>query len=88
MVSTPMNATIVLSSFNVADATGQVLVGLLTDRYPYPWIMFVSAFGSGIAAFLLWGFADTLARVFAFAVVFGGLVSHSPRVESIHCLLT
>ncbi|KAH9947009.1 hypothetical protein B0H21DRAFT_367850 [Amylocystis lapponica] len=35
--------------------------------------MFVSAFGSGITAFLLWGFADTLARVFAFAIIFGGL---------------
>jgi len=35
--------------------------------------MFVSASGSAIAAFLIWGFADTLAKVFAFAIIFGGL---------------
>lgn len=78
MVSSPLNATVVLSLFNSAGAIGQVLVGLLTDSYPYPWIMFSTALASGIAAFLLWGFADTLTRVFIFAVIFGGLVrAHS-----------
>lgn len=74
MVSSPLDATIVLSLFNSAVAVGQLLVGHLADRYPYPWIMFVSALASGIAAFLLWGFADTLVRVFAFAVIFGCFV--------------
>ena len=39
----------------------------------------MSTMGSAIAAFLLWGFADTLARVFAFAIIFGGLVSLHPH---------
>ncbi|KAH9947008.1 MFS general substrate transporter [Amylocystis lapponica] len=73
LVSSPLSATVVLSVFNVASVVGQVLIGHLCDRFPYAWIMFVSALGSGITAFLLWGFADTLARVFAFAIVFGGL---------------
>lgn len=38
--------------------------------------MFFSALGSAISAFLIWGFADTMARVFAFAIIFGGLVGH------------
>lgn len=74
-LSSPLSATIVLSLFNVSGVIGQILMGYLTDRMPYPRIMFVSTFASSIAAFLLWGFADTLGRVFAFAIVFGGLVS-------------
>ncbi|EMD38972.1 hypothetical protein CERSUDRAFT_112686 [Gelatoporia subvermispora B] len=72
-VGSPLSATIVLSLFNSSGVVGQILIGHLTDRFPYPWIMFVSAVGSGIAAFLLWGFANTLAQVFAFAIMFGGL---------------
>jgi len=72
-ISSPLSATIVLSLFNSSGVLGQILVGHLSDRFPYPWIMFVSALGSSIAAFLLWGFADTLATVFTFAIIFGGL---------------
>lgn len=73
-ISSPLSATVVLSLFNISGVIGQILIGYLSDRFPYPWIMFVSTMGSAIAAFLLWGFADTLARVFAFAIIFGGLV--------------
>ncbi|TCD66437.1 hypothetical protein EIP91_001373 [Steccherinum ochraceum] len=73
MLSTPLSATIVLSLFNSSGVVGQILIGWLTDRMPYPRIMFVSALASSVAAFLLWGFADTLGRVYAFAVVFGCL---------------
>ncbi|KAI0072295.1 MFS general substrate transporter [Panus rudis PR-1116 ss-1] len=72
-ISSPLSATIVLSLFNSSGVAGQILVGFLTDKFPYPWIMFASALGSAISAFLLWGFADTLARVFAFSIIFGGL---------------
>lgn len=64
-----------LSLFNSSGVVGQIIIGYLADRTPYPRIMFVSTFASSIAAFLLWGFADTLGRVFAFAIAFGGLVS-------------
>ncbi|KAI0072297.1 MFS general substrate transporter [Panus rudis PR-1116 ss-1] len=72
-ISSPLSATIVLSLFNSSGVVGQILIGYLSDRFPYPWIMLASTLGSAIAAFLLWGFADTLARVFAFAIIFGGL---------------
>ncbi|CAL1714316.1 unnamed protein product [Somion occarium] len=72
-ISSPLSATIVLSLFNSSGVVGQILVGHLSDRFPYPWIMFASALGSAISAFLLWGFADSLARVFTFAIIFGGL---------------
>ncbi|THH27984.1 hypothetical protein EUX98_g6213 [Antrodiella citrinella] len=35
--------------------------------------MVVTTLASAMSAFLLWGFADTLPRVFAFAIIFGGL---------------
>ncbi|KAH9951079.1 MFS general substrate transporter [Amylocystis lapponica] len=73
-VSSPLSATIVLSLFNSSGVVGQILIGHLSDRFPYAWIMFASALGSGVAAFLLWGFADSLARIFAFSIVFGSLV--------------
>ncbi|TCD70060.1 hypothetical protein EIP91_005041 [Steccherinum ochraceum] len=79
-LSSPLSATIVLSLFNSSGVVGQILVGHLSDRFPYPWIMFVSAFGSAISAFCIWGFADTLTRVFTFAIIFGGLSGGSSSV--------
>ncbi|TCD65934.1 hypothetical protein EIP91_002002 [Steccherinum ochraceum] len=81
-IASPLSATIVLSLFNSAGVVGQVLMGYLADRMPYTYIMAVSTFASAIAAFLLWGFADTLGRVFAFAIVFGGLSGGFSSVNS------
>ncbi|KAK7686188.1 hypothetical protein QCA50_010408 [Cerrena zonata] len=72
-LSSPLSATIVLSIFNSSGVVGQILIGHLSDIVPYPWVMFVSAMGSALSAFLLWGFADSLTRVFTFAIIFGGL---------------
>lgn len=78
-ISSPLSATIVLALFNIAGVAGQVFIGYLSDRFSYPWIMFGSALGCSISAFLLWGFADTLATVLIFAIVFGALVmSYDP----------
>lgn len=74
-LSSPITATIVLSLFNSSAVAGQIVLGHLSDRHPYPWVMFFSAFGSGIAAFLLWGFANAATQLYFFAVIFGALVS-------------
>ncbi|KDQ61464.1 hypothetical protein JAAARDRAFT_30903 [Jaapia argillacea MUCL 33604] len=72
-ISSPLSATVVLSLFNSSSILGQIIIGHLSDRFPYPRIMFVSATGSSIAAFLLWGFSKTLSQVFVFAIIFGSL---------------
>ncbi|PIL27566.1 MFS general substrate transporter [Ganoderma sinense ZZ0214-1] len=72
-LSTPLTATIVLSLFNSAGVVGQVILGYLTDRYAYPWVMFFSSLGSALAAFLLWGFAQGPALIYPFAIIFGAL---------------
>lgn len=74
LISSPLSASIALSLFNSSGVVGQIIIGHLCDRLPYAWIMFVCTLGSGIAVFLLWGFARTLPLVFAFAIVFGGLM--------------
>ncbi|KAH9945599.1 MFS general substrate transporter [Amylocystis lapponica] len=86
LISSPLYATVVLSLFNSAGVVGEVLIGHMCDRFPYAWIMFASGLGSSISAFLLWGFANNLARVFAFAIIFGGLSGGFPSVGPIGSL--
>ncbi|EJF57758.1 MFS general substrate transporter [Dichomitus squalens LYAD-421 SS1] len=71
--STPLTAVIVTSIFNSSAVGGQIVLGHLSDRYPYPWVMFLSAVGSGIVAFLLWGLASSATQLYFFAVIFGAL---------------
>ncbi|KAI0671132.1 MFS general substrate transporter [Trametes maxima] len=72
-ISNQLTATVVLSLFNSSAVVGQVILGHLTDRFPYPFIMVVSAVGSGLAAFFLWGFANAAIFLYFFAAIFGGL---------------
>ncbi|RPD61848.1 MFS general substrate transporter [Lentinus tigrinus ALCF2SS1-7] len=72
-LSDPLTATIVLSLFNSSAVAGQIVLGHLSDRFPYPWIMFASAVGSGAVAFLLWGLANAATQLYFFAVIFGAL---------------
>ncbi|KAI0373779.1 MFS general substrate transporter [Pilatotrama ljubarskyi] len=72
-VSNQLTATIILSLFNSSAVLGQIILGHLTDRFPYPAIMVVSAVGSALAAFFLWGFANAAIFLYIFAVIFGGL---------------
>ena len=74
-IASPLKAATALSLFNSAGVVGLFAIGYFTDRVPYTRIMFISAVGCCLSAFLMWGFADTLVTIFLFAVVFGGLVS-------------
>ncbi|KAI0330843.1 MFS general substrate transporter [Cubamyces sp. BRFM 1775] len=72
-LSSQLTATVVLSLFNSSAVVGQIILGHLSDRFPYPVIMVVSALGSALAAFFLWGFANAAVFLYFFAVIFGGL---------------
>ncbi|TBU44775.1 MFS general substrate transporter [Dichomitus squalens] len=72
-LTTPLTATIVLSLFNSSAVAGQLLLGHLSDLYPYPWVMCASAIGSSTVAFLLWGFAKASVQLYFFAIIFGAL---------------
>ncbi|KAI9067649.1 MFS general substrate transporter [Trametes sanguinea] len=85
-LSSPLTATIVLSVFNSSAVVGQIVLGHLSDIFPYPYVMASSAIGSGIVAFLLWGFANAAIQLYFFAVIFGalsgGFSSTWPRAAS------
>ncbi|EJT98607.1 MFS general substrate transporter, partial [Dacryopinax primogenitus] len=67
----PLDGQLVLSVFNLFCVIGQVLIGWMCDRMPYSRVMMFSALGSAFAAYLLWGFANSLGLVFLFVVIFG-----------------
>lgn len=81
IVSSPISATIALALFNSSSVIGQILIGHLTDRIPYPHVMLATASIGALAAFLLWGFATTVGQIFAFAIVFGGLVKNVSQLH-------
>ncbi|KAI0771942.1 MFS general substrate transporter [Trametes elegans] len=85
-LSSPLTATVVLSVFNSSAVVGQIVLGHLSDKFPYPWIMFVSGLGSSLVAFLLWGLASAATELYFFAVIFGalsgGFSSTWPRAAS------
>lgn len=74
LIASPLYASVALSLFNSSGVVGQIVIGHLCDRLPYAWIMFTCTLGSGIAVFVLWGFAHTLPPIFVFSVIFGGLM--------------
>ncbi|KZT69305.1 MFS general substrate transporter [Daedalea quercina L-15889] len=74
VISSPFSASVVLALFNSSSVVCQVILGHMCDRFPYAWIMVASTLVSGVSVFLLWGFTHTLGLLFAFAVVYGGLM--------------
>ncbi|KDQ20063.1 hypothetical protein BOTBODRAFT_385802 [Botryobasidium botryosum FD-172 SS1] len=68
-----IDGTLSLTVFNLASTTGQLIFGHLCDRTPYIRVMVISAVGSALSAYLIWGFAHSLSLVFLFVVIFGGL---------------
>ena len=86
-LSNQLTATVVLALFNSSAVIGQVLLGHLSDHFPYPSIMVVSALGSTLGAFLLWGFASAAVYIYIFAIIFGALV-RAAAVDPLCCILT
>ncbi|KAL8276316.1 hypothetical protein RQP46_011282 [Phenoliferia psychrophenolica] len=70
-VASPLSANVVLAVYNAASVFGQVGVGYVSDRYSYPVIISIIGVCCSLTAFLSWGFADTLGKVFGFVILFG-----------------
>jgi MFS family permease len=62
-------ATIIL--LNGAGFVGCLCMGAATDKYNVVHCLLVSAVGSAIGAFLLWGLSTSLAPLYVFCVVYG-----------------
>ena len=63
-----------MAVFNLATVVGQVLIGYYCDIGPYTVVMIGTGAVSAVLAYALWGLAHSLALVYVFAVMFGGIV--------------
>lgn len=61
----------VLAIYNAVAVFGQIGAGFLSDRFEVAHIIAGLGIGSGITALVAWGFANTLAKTFAFAILYG-----------------
>lgn len=68
---TSRDSTLVVSVLNCASVVGTILIGSLTDHLHITTVLLISALGSTIAAFVLWGFAMTKAMLYVFALAYG-----------------
>lgn len=73
-ISDQFAATVTLALFNGSATVGQIILGHLTDKFSFPSVMFGSALGCALSAFLLWGFANAPTYLYFFAIIFGTLV--------------
>ncbi|GAA6052497.1 hypothetical protein JCM3770_003796 [Rhodotorula araucariae] len=68
-LGTATSSTVVVALINASASLGAVLVGWASDR-SLPWTVVALGTASGLIALVAWGFANSLAAVFAFAVTY------------------
>lgn len=68
-----MTAILSVSLLNAAVSFGMIFTGLLVDRFHISTVLFISAIGSSMSVFLLWGLAVNEPVLYAFAIAYGVL---------------
>ena len=75
---------VILAVANIAQVFGEIIFGGLSDKARVPTLVFCSAAVSSLAAFLIWTFANSLAYLIPFALLFGafgaGFMALWPRM--------
>jgi len=66
-----IQSTVPIILVNGAAFVGCLCMGAATDKYHVVHCLLVSALGSAIGVFLLWGFATSLAPLYVFCVIYG-----------------
>ncbi|KAL8797302.1 MAG: hypothetical protein Q9195_000456 [Heterodermia aff. obscurata] len=66
-----LDATLAVSILNCASIIGTILIGSLTDHLHITTVILISATGSALSVFLLWGFALARAMLYIFAFAYG-----------------
>lgn len=67
----PLAPTLSVSIFNFACTVGPIIIGSLIDRFHISTVLVISAGGSAVSAFLLWGFAVHEVVLYFFALAWG-----------------
>ncbi|KAK1909662.1 hypothetical protein P3342_007834 [Pyrenophora teres f. teres] len=66
-----IESTVTVILVNAAGFVGCLCMGVATDRYHVTSCLFVSAMGSTIGIFLLWGFSTSLVPLYLFCLIYG-----------------
>jgi MFS family permease len=66
----PSTSTGVVAGFNLAGLTGEIIVGFLCDRFPYPIVLFGIGTLGTLSAFLLLGLVQSLLGIVFFCSAF------------------
>jgi MFS family permease len=66
-----IESTVTIILLNGAAFVGCLCMGAATDKYHVAHCLLVSAVGSAVGVFLLWGFSTSLALLYVFCVVYG-----------------
>jgi MFS family permease len=66
-----IESTVTIILLNGAAFVGCLCMGIATDRYHVTSCLVVSALGSAVGIFLLWGFSTSLAPLYTFCIVYG-----------------
>lgn len=67
----PFHGTLAVSLLNCASVIGTILIGSLTDHLHITTVILISALGSAISAFVLWGLASSAVLLYTFALAYG-----------------
>ncbi|KAH8645203.1 MFS general substrate transporter [Alternaria alternata] len=66
-----IESTVTIILVNAAAFVGCLCMGIATDKYHVTTCLMVSALGSTVGIFLLWGFSTSLAPLYIFCIVYG-----------------
>ncbi|XP_014553060.1 hypothetical protein COCVIDRAFT_40850 [Bipolaris victoriae FI3] len=69
-----VQGTVTIILVNAAAFVGSLCMGLATDKYHVTNCLLVSALGSAVGSFLIWGFSTSLAPLYIFCVIYGAAI--------------
>ena len=66
-----MEASLTITVYNLATVFGCIIMGILVDHYHATTCILVTAVGSTVAIFAIWGFTDRLVLLYVFCILYG-----------------
>ena len=69
--ATGLVASLTVTALNLASVFGSIFMGFLSDRYHVQTCISISAFGTVISVFLIWGLSTKLGILMLFSVAYG-----------------
>lgn len=66
-----LHSALLVSILNLSSVVGTILIGFLTDHLHPTSVILVSALGSALSVYLIWGFALSTPVIYIFALTYG-----------------